>query len=474
MRLNLELNSPIACAGQPFDGVIRLMVDNANDFPTQLYVQLKGFSMTQCHSSGSGGTYIEIHIHVNMRIGLYDATQIEGTASSSAPLTNSSKKKQNLHLSAHAVSSLKVGLNEIPFSILVPTHSACPYSLFEDGHKRYQRCGHARAVETTRGMTTMPLPPRTPKSTRFSIKYSIRAVAVRDGIFRRNKTSRSGIQLVPATVIRSSVLLSQPVVQDIRENRTVLSARCNKLPKSYFVTGALPKASNLRQLMALGSKDQMMVGVPIRAKLGYENHAKVTLDIPFSIDLWIGVDVDNYNKIDGILDISVLSVKIMVIATTTGSAGPAVAIPEVRHITVATIDNDSNSGRLKLTRILESEVPMFKVESTELCSLLLKTGDTIPSFVIRSMRTSHSLRAEIMLSLNGSGSKRVAVWREITVATENLFDMDEQMVLPPAYEGPAPSYQETDVQQQDDDDSDSDWDKDDSDWDSDEKVDNFG
>ncbi|KAK7204863.1 hypothetical protein BZA70DRAFT_280191 [Myxozyma melibiosi] len=427
MRVKLHLDSQTAFAGYPLRGTVELFVDNANSMPTELYVQFKGTSTTASNSSVSNQTFIERHTHANKKVQLYVAP--DGPSSSSSAPTDRPTETID-EVPPYEKLTLQPGKNTIRFSIDIPIFSGCPYAPgISDGHRRYQRCGYARVKHTDRGTTTLPLPPSMPPSSRFIVKYGVRAVARRAGIFKMNKSAMKVVRLAPAALLQSS---DDEALNDLVTTQlNMLSAKSIRLPDSYFVPGALPKASGFRQLMSFGSKGTMVVGVPVKLSSEIFPHARLPHNVPFSLKLGLSIDVDDMSRIRGIInEFDITSIKVVLKSNTDGTAGGLIMMPEPRTTTLLELKNIGMSLRMLST----SGIPQYQVECEKLKALIIRPEDTPPSFTIKSMKLRHSLRVEVGLTINGSSEKKVDVERNIIVTSGNDYDPDSMAMLPPGYE----------------------------------------
>lgn len=392
---------------------------------------------------------------MNKKVQLYSSGS---GASSSAPVKPYRPVETIDEVPPYELVELHPGKNTIRFSIPVPVYSACPFLPgITDGHRRFHRCGYARVGSTTdRGPLTLPLPPSMPPSSRFIIKYGVRAVARRQGLFRPNKTSMRVVNMAPVSLVRDYD--DRLLGSNFTTQMNMLSARSSKLPDSYFVPGALPRASAFRKLMTLGSKDSMYVGVPINVNLEILPHAKIVQNVPFAIKLNLEIGVDDISRIKGIInELELTSIKVTVRSVTDGTAGTLAVVSDPRLYPIL----DERKESISLRQVTSSEgPPQYIVNCEKLKSLVVYSDRSQPTFVIKSMQLQHYLRIEMGLCINGGSEKRIDVERDIMITSGNDFDAESMEILPPAYDFSQTEQNQTEENNDQSDEDSSDWDQD--------------
>ncbi|KAK9447133.1 uncharacterized protein V1518DRAFT_422289 [Limtongia smithiae] len=426
MRISVVLDTAEAVAGYPLEGSVFLDLEPTDMF-SEIYVQFTGASLTELPSHTPDGRPAIVQgrrLLTHTRVVLYksydESCPAHATPGASFPA---------------APPEFAIGRNEIRFKIDVPV-----FTLADPASDRLLR-DLDWAIWSTRqprwlrnNNPTMPLPPSVPRAAGFQIEYSVVAVATRPGKFKSNKMASKKIKLIPAHITFNFVRDFIFQVPTTMVKKRTASAKCAKLPDSYFVPGALTRATGIRMLIPLANA--MYVGVPVQTELIFCNTGEIVLDVPFGINLFVAVDVDSLSRIRGILDIELTSVKVvlkssiesMVASGQTMQRSDKLTILEhkvvPRQKLVPLLDHDDVSG---------SSQPRYHIDVPGLDSLVVSSEDAIPSFSIVAMRHTHIFKVRVGLAFNGGSEKAFDVQMDVTVNSNNDFDLDSHSAMPPAY-----------------------------------------
>ncbi|KAK9248076.1 hypothetical protein V1506DRAFT_350588 [Lipomyces tetrasporus] len=405
MQLSLFLDNPVVSVGCPLTGTVRITLDEPTSI-ADICVRFKGISFTARTVNNGQSTYrvTERHSHADITISLFD--QPRGTI-------------------------LPPGEHILLFTIQVPVFSECTCLAHFDQYNRFRfswwTCRHS-AVDV--GLVRTALPPNCRASHNMYVDYRVVASVDRPGIFKWKMPVSHTVTVVPATLVHASdSRYESGITNTATEYKTVIhSAKCDKLPESYFVPGALPKVSGLKKLFSFSSKNTY-VDVPMEAAMILYNNGESSLGEHLPLELYISVKVDEISRIAGILNIKLRSLKVVLRSKTSGYAQ--------RYPNCSTEKStllQHNNLDIPLTpEKSECGTPRFRIDDKIFKSIELG-NDIVPDFDIMSLRHRHKIGAAIGLSFNDGNTRVVEISRAIVINSGIDYDLDTSMLLPPRYQ----------------------------------------
>ncbi|KAK9328047.1 hypothetical protein V1520DRAFT_347200 [Lipomyces starkeyi] len=314
-KLVLNVDNPVVSVGNPLSGTVQLRLEK----PTALddiKIQFKGVSMTQTMPSSSRYAGVDFN---NLDGSLIDAF---GSVSVSGNGEKHTHVNIIVSLFQHPKGTeLPAGEHIFPFIVNVPEFSQCGCSVrVKEYFKNISIVGSSWKCEPTRspsGYSDILLPPSLKRNNFRQIDYKLVAIADRPKFYNWNMSKSA-----PITVISASLVHAQDPNWNIptpkkRVSRVYTnSAKSRKLPNSYFVPGALPKASGAMKLVSLGTRITF-VDVPAVIEIELDRSNMLVFD-KLCPRLYITVQVDDMSRISGILSLTLKSLIITMRARDSG------------------------------------------------------------------------------------------------------------------------------------------------------------
>ncbi|KAK9319275.1 hypothetical protein V1517DRAFT_376629 [Lipomyces orientalis] len=405
MQLSLFLDNPVVCVGSPLTGTVHISLDEPTSI-TDICVRFKGISFTARMVNNGQSTYrvTERHSHADITISLFDHPR--GTI-------------------------LTPGEHIRLFTVQVPVFSECTCLAHCDQYNRFRfSCWTCRHTAVDVGLVRTALPPTCRASHNMYVDYRLVASVDRPGIFKWKTSVSNTVTVVPATLVHASdPRYGSGITNTTTEYKMVIhSAKCDKLPESYFVPGALPRVSGLKKLFSFSSKNSY-IDVPIEAEMILYNNSASSLGEHLPLELYISVKVDDISRIAGILNIKLNALKVVLRSKTSGYAQ--------RYPNCSTEKNtllQHNNLDIPLTsEKSEGGGPRFRIDDKVFKSIELG-NHIVPDFDIMGLRHRHKIGAAIGLSFNDGSTRTIEISRSIVINSGIDYDLDTSMLLPPRYQ----------------------------------------
>ncbi|KAK9366851.1 hypothetical protein V1509DRAFT_611284 [Lipomyces kononenkoae] len=410
MHLSISVDNPVVSAGSPLSGIVNLVLDKPAIIDA-IKVRFRGISMTTTIQHSEQMYSVELahgkfkvkewHLHVDMTTFLF--RRENGTA-------------------------MAAGRYRFPYIINVPVFSRCDcmqrlaeYTI----QRKRQSWVCTAAASRTVGMT--PLPPSLKSNSDRYVRYRIMALVERPGKMVLNRSRVKNIIVVPVTLIHTFDPDWNERSRLIKEiSSDSFHVKCERLRDDYFREGSLQKSDELsRSLVSLGPKGTY-VKVPTQLEVVLFNDGEAPISEPLKLQIYAQIQVDCRSRIDGILNVKLTSMKIIMKSLTAGifandKSGSVIKNTLFRANALdVTLEPESDSGppRFRLDTHVFDELDISKI---------------IPSFHLLSLRYYNQLVVTIGLSFNGSSNKTLECVCPINVVSGVDFDLDTQRLMPPRY-----------------------------------------
>ncbi|KAK9319091.1 hypothetical protein V1517DRAFT_311032 [Lipomyces orientalis] len=418
-KLVLDVDNPAVSIGNPVSGTVKLVLEK----PTALddiKIQFKGVSMTRIMAS-SGATF-----------------ETTTTADDFAPMGgNSSQSEKHTHVNLTLSlfqhpkgTELPSGEHTLPFIFNVPVFSqcGCPPRI-EQYIKDFKILKSPWKCEPTRspsGYSNLLLPPSVKRNGFRAVEYKIVAIADWTKFYKRNMSKSVPISVISASFVHSidpNWHISTPVSGLSRVYKN--SAKSRKLPNSYFVPGALPKASGAMKLVSFGSN--AFVDVPAVLELELDRSSVVVFD-KFCPRLYLTIQVDDVSRIAGILSLALKSLVIMIKSCDEGFSQRHRFVSEPGDIVCFRTDIN-----VPLEPMAIRGPARFRIDDKVIPGGL-DISHIVPDFRVMSL-THHKqeVHVEAGISYNGGGTKLMEVLVPAVFQSGVDYDLDSRCILPPRY-----------------------------------------
>ncbi|KAK9465819.1 hypothetical protein V1512DRAFT_254038 [Lipomyces arxii] len=403
--ISIDEVTPVVAAGGKLSATINVVLEEETFFK-DIRVMFRGTSFTAMLVSNGSTTYqvSEHHIHVDRYFTLLP-DNAGGT-------------------------TLSAGRHTFPVTIWLPVYSDCKCLARVGEYPKFRfarswNCVHSAAETGDFGRAL--LPPSLWASDNLKVGYRLAVLAERPGLFTLNKSKMIGVNVLPVAVIDEHVPNMDPLYI---EERAVHSAKCDKLPETYFVNGALPKATGFRKVFSLSSKHSY-VNVPMKFELVLGNNATVRLNQKIPISICTTIDVDDVSRIDGIVDARLVSLRLVIHSVTKGVA-QQLANSNTDRQTIY----DLKGLNEPLVPVLKSEyqqVPKYQMED-HLFEDAVIPGSLSPDFKVMSLAHFHILKITVGMKFNGGSTKYTELSHALNITSGLEYDVNEKSLLPPSYD----------------------------------------
>ncbi|KAK9372765.1 uncharacterized protein V1513DRAFT_451457, partial [Lipomyces chichibuensis] len=416
-KVVLNVDNPVVSVGNPVSGTVQLRLEK----PTALddiRIQFKGVSltritpasnnytaiessMTNMYVSGKGRGKTEKHTHVNITVSLFQHPK--GT-------------------------ELPAGEHVFPFIINVPEFSqcGCPVRIKEYKDSWNMIPWKCEPSLSPSGYSNILLPPSLKRSNFRQIDYKLVAIVDRPEFYNWNISKSAPITIISASLVHAkdpnwNIPTTSKSVSPVYTN----SVKTRKLPKSYFVPGALPKASGAMKLVSLGTSIQF-VDVPAVIEIELDRSNMFVFD-KLCPRLYITVQVDDMSRISGILSLKLKSLIITMKARESGFSNGHSFVSEPAELLCRKTDIS-----IPLEPLTNSGPARFRIDDKVIPDAI-DISHCVPDFQIMSLKHIHEVHVEARISYNGGGTNLMEVSAPLVLQSGVDYDLDSHCILPPRY-----------------------------------------
>ncbi|KAK9342793.1 hypothetical protein V1522DRAFT_270096 [Lipomyces starkeyi] len=423
-KLVLNVDNPVVSVGNPVSGTVQLRLEK----PTALddiKIQFKGVSMTQSMPSSSNYAGIDFNS--------LDGSMIDPFGSVSVSSNGEKHTHVNIIVSLFQHpkgTELPAGEHIFPFIVNVPEFSQCGCSVRVKEHfKDITMVGSPCKCEPTRspsGYSDILLPPSLKRNNFRQIDYKLVAIADRPKFYNWNMSKSAPITVISASLVHSkdpnwNIPTPKKRVSCVYTN----SAKSRKLPNSYFVPGALPKASGAMKLVSLGTRITF-VDVPAVIEIELDRSNMLVFD-RLCPRLYITVQVDDMSRISGILSLTLKSLIITMRARDSGFSNRHRFASEPGDLLCFKTDLS-----VPLEPLTNSGPARFRIDDKVIPDGI-DISHCVPDFQIIGLTHAHEVHVAARVSYNGGGTNLMEVSVPLVLQSGVDYDLDSHCILPPRY-----------------------------------------
>ncbi|KAK9350075.1 hypothetical protein V1505DRAFT_228199 [Lipomyces doorenjongii] len=423
-KLVLNVDNPVVSVGNPVSGTIQLRLEK----PTVLddiKIQFKGVSMTRIEPSSGNYTGIDL--------GNTDGSVSDPFVAMSVSSTGEKHTHVNIIVSLFQHpkgTELPAGEHTFPFIVNVPVFSQCGCPVrIKEYFKDFSIVGLPWKCEPTRspsGYSDILLPPSLKRNNFRQIDYKLVAVADRPKFYNWNMSKSAPITVISASLVHAKDPNWNIPTPSKRVSRVYTnSTKSRKLPNSYFVPGALPKASGAMKLVSLGTRITF-VDVPAVIEIELDRSNMLVFD-RLRPRLYITVQVDDISRISGILSLTLKSLIITMRARDSGFANRHRFISEPADLLCFKTDIS-----VPLESLTNSGPARFRIDDKVIPNGI-DISHCVPEFRIMGLTHAHEVHVAARVSYNGGGTNLMEVSVPLVLQSGVDYDLDSHCVLPPRY-----------------------------------------